>query len=355
MLNADLIARDFKPYLEPLREGKNLLGFSGGLDSVCLFHLLVGENIAFDIALVDYNTQKKRLEIIQYAQKLARTHHKKCYIHYAEKIARNFEMQARKIRYDFFETLMKEHSYKHLILAHHLNDRLEWFLMQLSKGSGLNTLLSFQAYEKRGFYAVVRPLLYTPKDTLKTLAKDREFFEDDSNSSLKFKRNFFRKNYANSLMQNYSKGIIQSFKFLDKERERLYPLIPVSQMHGITFFQRSHNALFMVDKILKQKGYVLSFPQKEEIKRHFFSLEIAQKFIIEKNEECVFIALKPQKALSMPKDFKDRARRLNIPKRLRPILYEAFLKQPAHDFLTRFKQSLMDLIKELDLNQAISF
>lgn len=107
--------------------------------------------------------------------------------------------------------------------------------MQLSKGAGLNTLLSFQAYEKRGFYAIVRPLLYTPKDTLKTLVKDREFFEDDSNSSLKFKRNFFRKNYANSLMQHYSKGIIQSFKFLDKEKERLYSLMPVSQMHGITF------------------------------------------------------------------------------------------------------------------------
>lgn len=64
MLNADLIARDFKTYLEPLREKKNLLGFSGGLDSTCLFHLLVGENIAFDTALVDYNTQKQRLEII---------------------------------------------------------------------------------------------------------------------------------------------------------------------------------------------------------------------------------------------------------------------------------------------------
>lgn len=343
MLNADLIARDFKTYLEPLRENKNLLGFSGGLDSTCLFHLLVEESIAFDIALVDYNTQKQRLEIIQHAQKLAQAHHKKCYIHYAPKIECNFEMQARKIRYDFFETLIKEHSYKHLILAHHLNDRLEWFLMQLSKGSGLNTLLSFQAYEKRGFYAIIRPLLYIPKDTLKALAKDLKFFEDDSNSSLKFKRNFFRKNYANSLMQDYSKGIIQSFKFLDKEKEWLYPLVSVSQMHGITFFKYSQNALFMVDKILKQKGYVLSFSQKEEIKRHFFSLEIAQKFIIEKDKEHAFIALKPQKTLSMPKDFKDKARRLNIPKRLRPVLYAEFLKQPTHDFLTRFKQSLTDL------------
>ena len=65
-------------------------------------------------------------------------------------------------------------------------------------------------------------------------------------------------------MQDYSKGIIQSFKFLDQEKERLYPLTIVSQMHGITFFKYSQNALFMVDKILKQKGYVLSFSQKKK-------------------------------------------------------------------------------------------
>ena len=163
----------------------------GWIPLACFF-LLVGENIVFDIALVDYNTQKQRLEIIQHAQKLAKTHHKKCYIHHAPKIAHNFEMQARKIRYDFFETLIKEHSYKHLILAHHLNDRLEWFLMQLSKGAGLNTLLSFQAYEKRESYAIVRPLLYTPKDTLKTLAKDLKFFEDDSNSFFKIQTQLFQ-------------------------------------------------------------------------------------------------------------------------------------------------------------------
>ncbi|WP_104714189.1 tRNA lysidine(34) synthetase TilS [Helicobacter cetorum] len=334
--------QDFKTYLEPLRESKNLLGFSGGIDSVFLFYLLVKENINFDIALVDYNTQEKRLEIIKYAQKLAQTHHKKCYIHYASKITHNFEMQARKVRYDFFEKLIKEHSYKHLILAHHLNDRLEWFLMQLSKGAGLNTLLSFQAFEKREQYSIIRPLLYTPKDKIKTLAKDLKFFQDCTNTSLKFKRNFFRMNYANSLMQNYSKGIIQSFKFLDKEKEQLYPNIEISQIHAITFFKHSQNSLFTLDKILKQKGYLLSFSQKEEIKRSHFSLEIAQKFIIENNNEHVFIAHKPPKILSMPKDFKDKARKLSIPKRLRPILYMEFLKQTLkiHDFLIDFKESL---------------
>lgn len=55
MFNIDLIAWDFKIYLEFLREGKNLLGFLGGLDFICLFYFLVGENIVFDIVLVDYN------------------------------------------------------------------------------------------------------------------------------------------------------------------------------------------------------------------------------------------------------------------------------------------------------------
>ncbi|MDD3835568.1 MAG: ATP-binding protein, partial [Sulfurimonas sp.] len=40
--------------LYQLRGKKNLLAFSGGVDSSALFFLLLGENIEFDIAIVNY-------------------------------------------------------------------------------------------------------------------------------------------------------------------------------------------------------------------------------------------------------------------------------------------------------------
>ena len=38
-----------------IKNQKNLLAFSAGVDSVALFFLLLEQNISFDIAIVDYN------------------------------------------------------------------------------------------------------------------------------------------------------------------------------------------------------------------------------------------------------------------------------------------------------------
>lgn len=42
-----------------LQNSKNLLGFSGGVDSVALFFLLLEFKIDFDIAIVHYHTRKE--------------------------------------------------------------------------------------------------------------------------------------------------------------------------------------------------------------------------------------------------------------------------------------------------------
>jgi len=53
-----------------LREGKNLLAFSGGVDSTALFFLLKSEEIPFDIAHVNYHTRAQSAEEAAYAQSL---------------------------------------------------------------------------------------------------------------------------------------------------------------------------------------------------------------------------------------------------------------------------------------------
>jgi tRNA(Ile)-lysidine synthase len=125
---------------------KNLLAFSGGVDSSALFFMLYSQNIEFDIAIIDYNQRESSKEEVLYAKELALEYNKKCFIktyddsRFSEKLARNF-------RYDFFESIIKEHAYQSLITAHQLNDQLEWFLMQLSKGAGLIELVGLQQME----------------------------------------------------------------------------------------------------------------------------------------------------------------------------------------------------------------
>ena len=120
---------------------KNLLAFSGGVDSSALFFWLMEKNIEFDIAIVNYHTRETSDLEVEYAKKLAKKYNKKIFIKdcFLKKFS---EKKARECRYKFFEEIIKQHNYHTLILAHQLNDRLEWFLMQLSKGAGLPELIN---------------------------------------------------------------------------------------------------------------------------------------------------------------------------------------------------------------------
>ena len=117
-----------------IRNQKNLLAFSAGVDSSALFFLLLENNVPFDIAIVNYNLRAQSKEEISYAKELSHTYKKEIFI-YETKLDSNsnFEKNARDIRYAFFEKIIKEHHYANLITAHQLNDKLEWFMMQLSK------------------------------------------------------------------------------------------------------------------------------------------------------------------------------------------------------------------------------
>ncbi|MFK5937771.1 MAG: ATP-binding protein, partial [Sulfurimonas sp.] len=60
-----------KTTLETLASSKNLLAFSAGGDSTALLFLLLENNIAFDIAIVDYGLRLQSKEEVSYAQSLA--------------------------------------------------------------------------------------------------------------------------------------------------------------------------------------------------------------------------------------------------------------------------------------------
>lgn len=168
--------QDFKTHLEPLKEGKNLLGFSGGLDSTCLFFLLVGENIVFDIALVDYNTQKQRLEIIQHAQKLA-----KHTIKNATSITLQKSRTILKCKRERSVMIFWNPNQRAFLQAFDFSAPFEWqagmVFDAIKQRSRIEHAFKLSSLWKRESYAIVRPLLYTPKDTLKTLAKDLKFLK----------------------------------------------------------------------------------------------------------------------------------------------------------------------------------
>ena len=115
---------------------KNLLAFSAGVDSTALFFLLLREKIFFNIAIIDYNIRSQSKDEVLYAKQLALEYNKRCYVkEEVSMLSSNFENNAREVRYNYFDEIILRDSYDNLITAHQLNDKLEWFLMQFTKGA----------------------------------------------------------------------------------------------------------------------------------------------------------------------------------------------------------------------------
>ena len=309
--------------LEPLQSRKNLLAFSAGTDSSALFFLLHEAEIDFDIALVNYHTRESSSAEAKHARALAEQYHKQCYIKEVMLPPANFEHEARKIRYAFFEEVIRHHHYDNLLTAHHLNDRLEWFLMQLTKGAGLVEMLGFEEIEEREHYRLIRPLIHTPKAALLDYLHEHKhpYFTDETNNDETYKRNYFRKQFATPLIEAFHEGIQKSFRYLQKDKEALFKLRVIKKTGDLIILERTGDItldLRQIDKVLKQMGYLLSAAQKEEIAEKR-DVVISNRFAVVLHEAKIYIA--PHVKVTMPKQFKEACRVAKIPQKIRPYLY----------------------------------
>ncbi|EAH5012070.1 tRNA lysidine(34) synthetase TilS [Campylobacter coli] len=303
--------------LSLLKKGRNLLAFSYGSDSSALFHFLVQKKIDFDLAMINYKTRKNSDLEEQKARELALEFHKKIFIKSAPVIKGNFEKEARDFRYDFFEKICLEQNYSNLILAHHLNDQLEWFLMQLSRGAGLAEILGMQEYEKRQNYTLLRPLLFTSKDEILSYLKENDifYFQDESNENEKYFRNYIRKNFSNAFVSKFHQGLKRSFFYLDEDRKKLYDLESIKEIQGLMICPKNES---LIAKAVKMKGLLLSAAQRKEFLKGDCVLG-GKIGIVYKDEKA--IVFKYETCQKLPKEFKEACRIAKIPRLLRAYLY----------------------------------
>lgn len=305
-----------------LRASRNLLAFSGGGDSTALLFLLLSHNIPFDIALVNYKTRVQSDEEEAYASSLAKHYSKRLFTFTCKLSSENFEHNARLKRYAFFEEIIKIHAYDTLLSAHHLGDKLEWFLMQLCKGAGLVEMLGMQEIEVRQEYTLVRPLLHLSKPVLLAYlhAQKIAYFTDESNASCEHLRNHFRHHYATPLLEAYESGIAKSFSYLKEDSKRLLPL-HAKRFDDLFVLPNTKDALISIrhiDKILKQLGILMSAAQRKEILRIRHGV-VGGKVAVCIEEETIYIA--PYSTITMDKIFKETCRKCKIPSKIRPYLF----------------------------------
>ena len=308
--------------LELLKNKRNLLAFSAGLDSSALFFLLLEHNISFDIALVNYGLREQSKKEEAHALKLTKKYNLKAHIIHAPSFENNFEKNARDFRYSFFDKLMT--NYDNLLTAHQLNDQLEWFLMRLSKGAGTTELLGLEALSERKKYTVIRPLLQHSKEALLNYLKENQYhyFIDESNSNEQYERNHFRKHFSDKLLKEYKEGIQRSFNYLQEDKKALTEgvkeLFHKKEFYILTY-KHKYQVVRLVDKYLKKLGYLPSASQRTELKKEN-SLVLGGLWAIEILESQIFIA--PYKTTPMDKEFKELCRIKKIPSKIRAYLFK---------------------------------
>ncbi|MBW6459249.1 MAG: tRNA lysidine(34) synthetase TilS [Bacteroidales bacterium] len=174
-----------------------LMAVSGGLDSVVMTDLFHHAGYSFGIAHVNFALRGKESERDeQFVRNLADKYKSPSYFirfdtkQYARKNKLSVQMAARQLRYDWFRQVVSEVGYDFIATAHHLDDQIETFLINLARGTGIAGLHGI--LPKHG--VIIRPLLFASRSQLENYAQENnlDFVEDSSNASLKYSRNRIR-------------------------------------------------------------------------------------------------------------------------------------------------------------------
>ncbi len=319
--------------IEYFQASKCLLGFSGGGDSVALFFLLLEHGVDFDLAIVNHGLRSQAQVEVAYALELGKRYAKSVHVWHAPlEGTHNLEARARACRYAFFDRLSAQFGYAFVLLAHHLNDKLEWFFMQLAKGASLQTLLGFDTLENRGHYILARPLLYTPKRALKDYlhANGYRYFTDHTNHDPRFTRNLFRQKFSDAFLEarvagfDMPKGLKRSFQALHEEKCQLYPSISTISVAGVWLFKQNPKNLYYIDTLLKRLGYVLRAKQRLELVRQHYNTHIKTKnriYCVGALEGFVFVGSMSPALQILPRVYREACRQYKIPQTLRHALY----------------------------------
>jgi len=309
-----------------IKTPKNLLAFSAGIDSTALFFLLIEQDISFDIAIVDYNQRAQSTDEIIYATQLAHKYNKKCFISRYPDSFKFSEKDARDYRYNFFDEIITSNNYDSLLTAHQLNDKLEWFLMQLTKGAGLTELMGMEKRTSKNGYLILKPLLEYSKNELQRYldVSNKKYFIDQSNYDEKYTRNYFRHNFSDKLLEEFHNGIKKSFKYLDEDNRSLFSNIGEIKIRDLSIYDFNGDfniGLRLIDKDLKRRGIIISNATREEIKEKK-ELVVSHQIAISVNNKKIYIA--PVISTIMDKKFKEKCRISHIPKNIRPYIFRLF-------------------------------
>ncbi|QIG88334.1 tRNA lysidine(34) synthetase TilS [Chryseobacterium sp. POL2] len=358
MLSSFNFSQSLKKLLPQAQQKTFLLAASGGVDSMVLLDLCHQLQLNFEVAHVNYHLRNEDSKLdMQLVENWCSE--KKIKFHLYEVSQKDnqpknsIENWARDIRYRFFNKILIKNNIDFVITAHHLNDRLETFIINLSKASGLKGLKSIPEKTEK----ILRPLLDFSRQEIEDYAKQHQiiFREDYTNAENIYVRNKIR-NQITPLLKELNKDFLENFKtsleiikdsknFIDQQIDLVLETIKIPH-DELLILNQTELALqtdFVKYEILNRFGMTSSTEIKKLITAekgkiffthsHQFSvgrqeilvqelkeeIEVVEEFILETT-----IVSDAEILVSVPENFKNPfwefdAEKIVLPLKLRPL------------------------------------
>ncbi len=259
------------PYLS---NSKILLAVSGGVDSVVLAHLCKIAKLDFTLAHCNFNLRDEESDADEdFVAALAKKLNVELFIEnfdteqYAKDNSISIQMAARDLRYEWFEELRLKHQFDFILTAHHANDSLETFFINLIRGTGLEGLSGINADSNY----IIRPLLNFSRKEILAYAEENKISwrEDSTNASTKYLRNKIRHELV-PVLEEINPQFLETFLKTQshlKENEELiedylsllYPKIIGKTEYGysldINYLKKVPNSSAILYQLLKSFGF----------------------------------------------------------------------------------------------------
>ncbi len=261
-------AKNLKENFPFVQNMRFYIAVSGGIDSMVLLHLFQHFPFAFGVLHCNFKLRGDESDAdMRFMHDYCEENRLQLKIGFfeTETIAKELKMSiqetARNLRYNWFYEQMEENKVDFVATAHHLDDQLETFLINLSRGTGIDGLIGIPKLNDQIF----RPLLPFSRAEIEAYAQENniKWREDSSNASDKYVRNKLRHQVVTVLKElnpNFLDSFQKTIDYLYDAKEMaddasfiIYKEV-VEEANGVVYYN-----LQKLTQVPNYKAYLYSF------------------------------------------------------------------------------------------------
>lgn len=181
----------------------------------------------------------------------------------AAQYGESIQMAARRLRYEWFDALCRDHQFNRIAIAHHSNDSIETFFINLFRGTGLRGLTGIG--RTKGI--VIRPMIFATRDQITDYAAQNgvRYMNDSSNAQTKYLRNRLRhdiipriEDAAPGFDQTMTQNLLrleQAQGFIDHQIERIRKEAISRNIIDLAIVEQQGNINFVLFELIHPYGF----------------------------------------------------------------------------------------------------